>query len=122
MSNPLSGKAGKRMLMASVLPFALLAACTHAQKQEAQQEGSWDSRWASGKELYEKVCGQCHDPSVGVGTLIQGRDLPASYVQFIVRNGFNAMPAFPASYIDDESIAKVAEYLSSLPAPGQEQQ
>lgn len=121
MSNPLSGKAGKRMLVASVLPFALLAACTQAQKQESQQEGSWDSRWASGKELYEKVCGRCHSPEVGVGTAIQGRELPASYVKFIVRNGFNAMPAFPASYIDDQSLDEVAKYISSLPAAAAQQ-
>ena len=27
------------------------------------------------------------------------------------------MPAFPASYVDDESIALLVKYLSTLPAP-----
>lgn len=75
------------------------------------------SQWGSGKNLYDKVCGHCHAPEVGVGTQIQGRDLPVDYVRFIVRNGINGMPAFPASYIDDASIAQVTEYIASLPAP-----
>lgn len=116
MSYPLSGNTAKRMLIASIFPFALLAASAQAQNTD-HDKGPWQSRWSSGEELYEKVCSQCHDPKVGVGTAIQGRVLPVEYVKFIVRNGFNAMPSFQASYIDDESIVMVAEYLSSLPAP-----
>lgn len=93
-------------LGASVLALALLTWPAQAQEE---------SQWGSGKNLYDKVCGQCHAPEVGVGTAIGGRGLPEAYVKFIVRNGFNAMPAFPASYIDDESIAQVTEYLATLP-------
>jgi mono/diheme cytochrome c family protein len=99
----------KRMLLtAAALVFPLLI-CTPQARAESQ--------WGSGKNLYEKVCGHCHKPEVGVGTLLAGRELPAEYVRVIVRNGFNGMPAFPASFIDDESITQVAEYLSKLPAP-----
>ena len=49
--------------------------------------------------------------------MITGRGLPEAYIKLVVRNGLNAMPAFPASYIDDESIAQVTEYLSTLPTP-----
>jgi mono/diheme cytochrome c family protein len=49
--------------------------------------------------------------------VLAGRELPAAYVSAIVRNGFNGMPAFPASFIDDEAIARVAEYLGTLPVP-----
>jgi mono/diheme cytochrome c family protein len=108
MSDLLSGKAAKRVLVASVLSFALLAAAAQAQD---------DSQWGSGENLYAKVCGYCHKPEVGVGPVLQGRGLPEAYIKVIVRHGFNAMPAFPASFIDDESIAQVAEYLSTLPAP-----
>lgn len=76
-----------------------------------------ESQWGSGENLYNKLCGYCHKPEVGVGPVLEGRGLPEVYIKFIVRNGFNAMPAFPASYIDDESIALVVEYLSTLPAP-----
>lgn len=109
MSFPLSSNAAKRMRVAGVvLPFALLVATAQAQDE---------SQWSSGKELYESVCGYCHEPEVGVGTVLAGRELPELYVRAILRSGLNAMPAFPASFIDDESIALVAEYLASLPAP-----
>lgn len=108
MPNPLSGRAANRVLMTSVLPFALLSVSAQAQD---------DSQWGSGKNLYDNVCGLCHAPEVGVGTAIAGRGLPESYVKLIVRSGFNAMPAFPASFIDDNSIAQVTEYLSTLSAP-----
>lgn len=109
MSFPLSSTAAKRILVAGVvLPFALLASAAQAQQE---------SQWESGKHLYDSVCGHCHKPEVGVGPVLEGRGLPEVYLKAIVRNGFNAMPAFPASYVDDASIAKVAEYLSTLPAP-----
>lgn len=95
--------AARRALAAS----ALLLLSAAAQADEPQ--------WASGKYLYDNLCGHCHAPEVGVGTSITGRGLPVAFVEAIVRNGFNAMPAFPASYIDDESIAKVTEYIASLP-------
>ncbi|MFO7305791.1 MAG: cytochrome c [Gammaproteobacteria bacterium] len=92
-------------LLAASLPLSFCASVVQA------QEGG---RWSSGALLYEKVCGHCHKPEVGVGTLLEGRELPPEYVTYIVRNGLNAMPAFPASFIDDESIRLVAEYLASL--------
>lgn len=109
MTYPWSSTAAKRVLtMGVVLPFALLVAT--AQAQDASQ-------WGSGKNVYDKVCAHCHSPEVGVGPVIGGRGLPEAYIQTIVRNGFNAMPAFPASHIDDESIAQLTKYLSTLPAP-----
>lgn len=104
----LSGKVAKSILLASILPLTLLVSSVQAQD---------DSQWGSGKNLYEKVCMHCHAPEVGVGTAIEGRGLPEAYIKFIVRNGFNAMPSFPASFVDDKSIAQVTEYLASLPAP-----
>jgi Cytochrome c, mono- and diheme variants len=105
MKLPTSVAAKRALAVGVVLPLVLLATAVRAE----------ESQWGSGKNLYDKVCGHCHKPEVGVGTVIQGRGLPAEYIQYIVRNGFNAMPAFPASYIDDESLAQVAEYLASLP-------
>lgn len=105
----LNSAAAKRVLViGAALPFALLVAAAQAQG---------DSQWGSGKQLYDKVCGHCHSPEVGVGPVIGGRGLPQVYITTIVRNGFNAMPAFPASHIDDESLAQLTKYLSTLPAP-----
>ena len=124
--------------LAFSLPFALLAIGAHAQhdghaqsgdqsRSQATQSGDQSrsqaqsgSQWGGGKNLYEKVCGYCHDPEVGVGTVLAGRELPAVYLNGIVRSGLNAMPAFPASFIDDESIDMLAEYLATLPAPDSE--
>lgn len=98
----------KLLMLAGVLPFAVLASAAYAQEE---------SQWGGGKNLYEKVCGHCHAPEVGVGTVLAGRELPEAYVRSIVRNGFNGMPAFPASFIDDAAIAEVVKYLATLPAP-----
>lgn len=104
----LRGAIAKRVFAAGIaMPLVCLGA------DDAQAE----SQWGSGKNLYDKVCGHCHKPEVGVGPVLEGRGLPEVYIKAIVRNGFNAMPAFPASYVDDESIAMVTEYLSSLPPP-----
>lgn len=116
--HPNSRAAGKSLAAGVVLPFALLlttALLTPAKAQESSQ-------WSSGKALYDKVCGYCHDPAAGVGTILAGRVLPEAYIRMIVRNGFNAMPAFPASFIDDKALAQVAGYLATLPAPDQSAQ
>lgn len=100
--------AERALLTAAAIALLLLVTTPRARAE---------SQWGSGKDLYEKVCGHCHKPEVGVGPVLAGRELPVEYVRVILRNGFNGMPAFPASFIDDESIAQVAEYVSKLPAP-----
>jgi mono/diheme cytochrome c family protein len=110
MSYGCNGDTARKLLVASAL--ILLASPLHAQNPTPPNS----SQWGSGKNLYDKVCAHCHAPEVGVGTAIQGRGLPEPYIKYIVRHGFNAMPAFPASYIDDQSIALVTEYIASLPA------
>ncbi|MEO8992289.1 MAG: cytochrome c [Nitrosospira sp.] len=67
--------------------------------------------WKDGVEVYTKVCAYCHEGGP-VGPQIRGRELPAAYIRTVVRNGLRAMPAFRASEIDDESLAKLADYIS----------
>ncbi|HLZ32704.1 MAG TPA: cytochrome c [Nitrospira sp.] len=66
--------------------------------------------WKDGAEVYAKVCALCHEAKVGPTILRRGLD--PNYIRFIVRHGNRAMPAFRAAEIDDESLAKVAEYVS----------
>ncbi|MBZ9780058.1 cytochrome c [Pseudomonas sp. REP124] len=107
MSSLLNGAALKRTLSACLaLPFILLAGTAVA---------DGDGVWKGGENVYAKVCGHCHEKQVG--PQITGRQLPAPYITAIVRNGFRAMPAFPASFIDDDSLQQVAEYISKTPAP-----
>jgi hypothetical protein len=66
-------------------------------------------KWTSGKEVYDKVCGYCHEPNPGLGPNIRGahpRD-----VQERVRKGHRAMPAFRQSEIDDRALAQLVEFL-----------
>lgn len=105
---PQANTTASKRIIATISLFLLLSSVTPLHAQERQ--------WRSGEDLYNKVCGYCHKPEVGVGTVIQGRGLPPEYLTIIVRNGFNAMPAFPASYVDDASIVELAKYLANLPA------
>lgn len=70
--------------------------------------------WKDGAEVYAKVCAFCHEAKVG--PTIRGRGLDPNYIRFIVRHGNRAMPAFRAAEIDDESLTKVAEYVSKAAA------
>ncbi|NVK41872.1 MAG: cytochrome c [Oceanospirillaceae bacterium] len=74
-----------------------------------------ENTWRDGEQVYAKVCGHCHEK--GIGPVIKGRSLPPSYISAIVRHGFRAMPAFRASFIDDASLAAVAEFVGNSPAP-----
>src|SRR5512144_1844600 len=66
--------------------------------------------WKDGAEIYAKVCAYCHD--TGVGPAIRGSGLAPAVIKFYTRRGSRAMPAFRASEIDDEALAKLAEYVS----------
>ncbi len=96
-----------RMSAARVAIGAALAglACL-AGAQEPQAIGK-------GQRYYEKVCAKCHE--AGIGPAIKGREFPEMTYMVIVRNGFNAMPAFRVTDIDDETLKDLASYLSHTP-------
>ena len=71
-------------------------------------------KWQSSQEIYDKVCGYCHEANVG--PVITGRNLMPEYIQAIVRNGNRAMPAFRESEINDAALAGVVKLVSSSPA------
>lgn len=107
MSSLLNSSAVKRTFVSCLaLPFAV-SACTAS--------AAGDGSWKTGEEVYAKICGHCHD--TGVGPELRGRHLPAPFFVAVARQGLRAMPAFPASYIDDASLQKVAEYIANAPAP-----
>ena len=63
---------------------------------------------------YAKVCSFCHDK--GVGPAILGRELPAAYIENVVRHGFRAMPSFRSTEIDNAALARVARWVSESAA------
>lgn len=77
-------------------------------------------QWESGEHVYTKVCSLCHETAGDIGPILAGRELPPAYITSIVRNGFLAMPAFAASFIDDEALQQVGEYIQKLPALNKE--
>lgn len=79
-----------------------------------------DGTWKSGEHIYNKVCAQCHETNGDIGPVLAGRNLAPIYVVTIVRNGLRAMPAFPASFVDDEILQQAGEYIQTLPAPSKE--
>lgn len=89
-----------------LLVFTSAMSALVAVSSNAEVEG----QWRGGENVYEKVCAHCHENG-RVGPELKGRQLPAVYISAIVRSGFLAMPAFPASHIDDASLRSVGEYL-----------
>lgn len=68
-------------------------------------------KWQSSQEVYNKVCGYCHEANVG--PVITGRNLPTDYIGTIVRSGNRAMPAFRESEISNDVLAGVVQLVST---------
>lgn len=94
-------------ILMALVAVGSIASIAGATPQESSSPGFV---WKDGAEVYAKVCAFCHEAKVGPA--IRGRGLDPNYIRFIVRHGNRAMPAFRAAEIDDESLAKVAEYVS----------
>jgi mono/diheme cytochrome c family protein len=80
-----------------------------------------------GKAVYTKWCAPCHAPGIihpgthaletkyqGVksGVILEWKDLPASYVEYMVRHGMSVMPQFRKTEITDSELKALAAYLS----------
>lgn len=80
----------------------------------AQAALAADSPAEARDRTYAKICGFCHDE--GIGPAILGRQLPAAYIENVVRHGFRAMPSFRSTEIDNAALASVARWVSQSPA------
>ena len=113
MEKPTSGRPeGHRgVLFAAIL---ILFAGTGAAAAETASPAGF--KWKDGAEVYAKVCGYCHEGGK-VGPQLLGRSLPPVYIQQVVRNGNRAMPAFRSAEIDDDALAKLADFIFRQKAP-----
>lgn len=106
------------------LAAALLFAYTLPAKSGTRSGGAATAVAADGPALFLARCGICHLQG-GTGTFMLGRrlgkqrallaertDLQIAYVEAVVRNGLNAMPAFTRVEITDQELEAVAEYLA----------
>ena len=80
----------------------------------------------SGKQVFDRHCVHCHGPGYeAVGTLqlartrgkdkallTERKDLPAAYIEIVVRNGLKAMPAFVPSDLTDAQLKALTDYLT----------
>jgi mono/diheme cytochrome c family protein len=103
----LGAVANSFLLVAAIAAGTMTTAALAA--PPATREGGF--AWKDGPEVYAKVCAYCHEQ--GVGPVILGRALPPVYTRNVVRKGSRAMPAFRIAEIDDESLTKLAEYISA---------
>lgn len=90
------------------LAALLIMLAGHSSGALAQQPAPQISK---GQQFYQKVCAKCHE--AGIGPVITGRGLPEATYVYMARNGFNAMPAFRLSDIDDATLQDLAKYLSA---------
>lgn len=80
--------------------------------------------------VYVRHCGMCHQAG-GMGTnmlaLRQGPeraqleardDLPAAYIELIVRNGLNSMPPITRADVTEEELAQITAWLTRNNARG----
>jgi mono/diheme cytochrome c family protein len=95
-------------VLAMAIAVTALAEVAQAAPEEATARAF---KWKDGAEVYAKVCGYCHEGGQ-VGPVILNRELPPAYIRAVVRNGSRAMPPFRSAEIDDESLTKLAEYIS----------
>ena len=102
-------------LIAWTASAALLAAAAPAATAEL-----------TGKEVFDRHCVHCHGPgNEATGTLQLARtrgedkallterdDLRAVYIQYVVRHGLKAMPAFVPSDLTDAQLQALTDYLT----------
>ena len=68
-----------------------------------------------GERLFHKFCYQCHPGGAGgLGPALNDKPLPEVAIRTQIRKGLGAMPAFDDSWMSDEEVAAVAEYVETL--------
>lgn len=70
------------------------------------------------EKIYRTTCGYCHGHNVG--PIIRGRALPPEAIEYMVRNGNGAMPAFRATEITPAELAALARWISASKADPKE--
>ena len=93
-----------RATFVGVLTSSLMLSAAYSEEQP----------FPKGEQTYKTICGRCHE--VGIGPDFKGRKLPTTFIVTMARSGFQAMPAFPMSHVDDATLLETAQYIENLPA------
>jgi len=70
------------------------------------------------ERIYRQVCGYCHGHNVA--PIIRGRQLDPAAIEYFVRNGNGAMPAFKPTEISNQELAELAKWVSAAKADPKE--
>lgn len=99
------------------LAILTLAACSTARRSEPiiGRENPLGEDFAEGRRLFMQHCHACHPGGeAGLGPAINNKPLPAGLIEFQIRHGLGAMPAFDAERLDERELDAVAAYLVAL--------
>ncbi len=72
----------------------------------------------SPEKVYSSTCGYCHGHNVG--PIIRGRGLPVETIEYFVRHGNGAMPAFRPTEISNTELKALAQWISQAPVDAKE--
>jgi mono/diheme cytochrome c family protein len=107
----------KAALVLAVAALLAFSAPAHSQSASGRDAAAVER----GRALYQRVgCYQCHNYSGNgglAGPRLAPNPPPAPLFARAVRNPVGAMPAYPASILDDAGVADIRAYLASLPPP-----
>lgn len=70
------------------------------------------------ERVYRETCGYCHGHNVA--PLIRGRGLDPAAIEYFVRHGNGAMPAFKPTEISNQELAALAKWISASKADPKE--
>lgn len=70
------------------------------------------------ERIYRQVCGYCHGHNVA--PIIRGRQLDPAAIEYFVRHGNGAMPAFKPTEISNQELAALAKWVSASKADPEE--
>lgn len=102
-----------------VAALGVTAACgrTHRGEPKAPEMQPKTAEVARGEALFRKFCYQCHPGGAGgLGPALNDKPLPEVAIRTQIRKGVGAMPSFDNSWLDDDEVAAIAEYVQALRA------
>ena len=105
------------MHASGLLLVSAIAACGNTQRGEpkAPELRPASAEVAMGEKLFRRFCYQCHpNGQGGLGPAINDKPLPEVAIRTQIRKGVGAMPSFDDSWLSDDEVAAIAEYVQAL--------
>lgn len=102
------------VIAAAVLP---IASCTSARRSKPiiGETRASSTAFAEGRRTFMQYCHACHPGgAAGLGPALNNKPLPAALIEFQVRHGLGAMPAFKAEDINQRELDALSAYLVAL--------